>query len=61
MFIPSNAIAETVAKLRLEVLGNERQIEELKSRKAATIATIAELEPLAEWQEVADPEPPVIV
>lgn len=58
MPVPLNAIAETVAKLQIEVETANINIAYHQQQLAATEATIAELEPLAEWGP--DPVEPAV-
>lgn len=55
MMQPLNAIAEMVAKLREESQNYQRQADYSLSRISANEATIAELEPLAEWEPIEEP------
>lgn len=56
---PLNAIAETIVKLREEAENHQRQADFSLACIAANEATIAELEPLAEWEPIA--ELPVVI
>lgn len=54
MRIPTNPIAETIDALLLENQSHGRQIEMLTMKIDQNNATISALEPLGEWQEIAD-------
>lgn len=55
---PLNAIAETITKLRLDAESTTAVIAYQQQQLAATEATIAELEPLAEWgPDPVEPNP----
>ena len=56
MRIPANAIAETVKSLENQNESLESQATYIQELLGKNSATIAQLEPLAEWTEVSDPE-----
>ena len=60
MKIPLNAIAETIAKLEFENETHEEHIAHHQGLLEKNLATIATLEPLAEWG-VEEPVVDVIV
>jgi hypothetical protein len=51
--IPENVMAETIERLRNENLGLSTQIEKNNE-------LIDQLEPLAEWSEPVEQEPPIL-
>ncbi len=51
MPVPLNAIAETIEKLRIDANSAAAVIAYQEQQLVAIEATIAELEPLAEWAE----------
>ncbi len=59
MPVPLNAIAETVVKLQFDVESATSNIAYYQQQLASAEATIAELEPLAEWgpDPVEEPNP----
>lgn len=55
MLVPTNSFAETVDKLRQENSAYAKQAEFIDKAVAANSDMIAQLEPLATWEETPDP------
>lgn len=57
MKVPANAIAETVEQLKVQNESLQNQIVYIQDLLDKNKATLIQLEPLAEWTEVAEPAP----
>ena len=54
MLVPKNSIAQTIQRLETENFLNRESIANIEQTIAANEASIAEMAPLAEWEEVAN-------